>query len=566
VTIGNAGQANFAVNTQGGLTATSIMLGAVTGGNGAFALDGKGSTTQSGDITIGALGVAAVQVTNSAALTTSGSAILASQGGPVQQTATVDTGAGSLLNVGLAGSADLVVQGGGQVAAGQIVAGDGVGADGTIAATGTNGGGIPSTLSFASTLTVGNGGTGMMQITSGASVGPAAAGTGTIAIGAMSGGSGLVTLADAGSSLSAQALAVGGDMSVLGGNGTLGIATGATVTAATAMIWQAGTVTLSGGALLTDPITVNGTISGFGMIAGAVTNAGAIVASNGTLDAKGSLGGSGVLELASGSTAQIDGALAADQQIAFDSGGPETLILGTPGSALGNTITGLTTGDRIEFGGAMKITGVSQLGSTWEVAFANGGITGIYDLTHVTFSGGAGGFTFATDSATSDDYIQALCFCAGTRIATPGGNVPVERLAVGDLVLTQSGAVRPIIWIGIGRVLASRERRTAATPVIVRKGALADNVPTHDLRVTKGHSLYLDGVLIPVEELLNNRSILGTTVHRRLRCITSSLRPTMCCWPRGRRRRATVTTAIVGYSGMPTALGSARRRRRARPC
>ena len=41
----------------------------------------------------------------------------------------------------------------------------------------------------------------------------------------------------------------------------------------------------------------------------------------------------------------------------------------------------------------------------------------------------------------------------------------------------------------------------------MRKGALADNVPHRDLRVTKGHSLFLDGVLIPVEFLVNHRSI-----------------------------------------------------------
>ena len=84
----------------------------------------------------------------------------------------------------------------------------------------------------------------------------------------------------------------------------------------------------------------------------------------------------------------------------------------------------------------------------------------------------------------------------------------MERLAVGDMVLTASGAARPIVWIGVGHVLATRGQRGAATPVIVRKGALADNVPHHDLRVTKGHSFYLDGVLIPVEFLVNHRSIL----------------------------------------------------------
>src|SRR6185312_7545532 len=73
---------------------------------------------------------------------------------------------------------------------------------------------------------------------------------------------------------------------------------------------------------------------------------------------------------------------------------------------------------------------------------------------------------------------------------------------------TLRGEARRIVWIGEGRVLAARGRRSAATPVIVRKGALADNVPHHDLRVTKGHSLYIDDVLIPVEFLVNHRSII----------------------------------------------------------
>jgi hypothetical protein len=59
-----------------------------------------------------------------------------------------------------------------------------------------------------------------------------------------------------------------------------------------------------------------------------------------------------------------------------------------------------------------------------------------------------------------------------------------------------------------GKVLATRGRRSAATPIIVCKGALADNVPNRDLRVTKAHSLYIDDVLIPVEFLVNHRTIL----------------------------------------------------------
>jgi Hint domain len=106
------------------------------------------------------------------------------------------------------------------------------------------------------------------------------------------------------------------------------------------------------------------------------------------------------------------------------------------------------------------------------------------------------------------DTAPPLCFVAGTRIATPRGEVAVERLEVGDVVLTHVGAQFPIVWIGVNRVLVAAGRRGAATPVIVRRGALADNVPDRDLYVTKGHSFYLDDVLIPVEFLVNHRSIL----------------------------------------------------------
>ena len=124
-------------------------------------------------------------------------------------------------------------------------------------------------------------------------------------------------------------------------------------------------------------------------------------------------------------------------------------------------------------------------------------------------SGGTSGKSTTTpivESARCED--QSDCFCAGTRIATPEGYVPVERLAVGDTDLTVSGAAQRIIWIGSGRILVPRGCRSSATPVIVRKGALADDVPSSDLRITKGHSLFIDGVLIPVEHLINHHSIV----------------------------------------------------------
>jgi len=109
---------------------------------------------------------------------------------------------------------------------------------------------------------------------------------------------------------------------------------------------------------------------------------------------------------------------------------------------------------------------------------------------------------------TGTDVIAVICYCEGTQILTEHGEVPVENLKIGDHVRLVDGRTTPIVWIGEGRVLATRGRRTAATPVIVRKDALGDNVPNRDLRITKAHSLYIDDVLIPVEFLVNHRTIL----------------------------------------------------------
>jgi len=104
--------------------------------------------------------------------------------------------------------------------------------------------------------------------------------------------------------------------------------------------------------------------------------------------------------------------------------------------------------------------------------------------------------------------LLGICFCPGTKIRTPNGEVQVEDLSVGDTVVTLGGNTQNIAWIGKGKVLATRGKRGPATPVIVRKGALANNVPNADLHVTKGHAFYFDGVLIPVEFLINHKTIL----------------------------------------------------------
>ena len=100
------------------------------------------------------------------------------------------------------------------------------------------------------------------------------------------------------------------------------------------------------------------------------------------------------------------------------------------------------------------------------------------------------------------------CFAAGTRIATARGPVAVERLRVGDLALTASGALRPMVWLGHCRVECRRHPCPAnVQPVRIAAHAFDLGRPRRDLFVSPDHSVFVDGILIPVRYLLNDATV-----------------------------------------------------------
>jgi hypothetical protein len=173
----------------------------------------------------------------------------------------------------------------------------------------------------------------------------------------------------------------------------------------------------------------------------------------------------------------------------------ETSTAHTPG-----VIDGFAQGDTIDITG-FTATSISTL-------TGNKGVVLNSSTTHETlsFGGTISNFEFTTGIFGTE--LTTICFCVGTLIDTPDGEVQVEKLLPGDIVSTAHNGPRTVIWVGKGKVLATRGRRSAATPVIVCKGALGTNTPHEDLRVTKAHSLYIDNVLIPVEFLVNHKTIL----------------------------------------------------------
>jgi hypothetical protein len=107
----------------------------------------------------------------------------------------------------------------------------------------------------------------------------------------------------------------------------------------------------------------------------------------------------------------------------------------------------------------------------------------------------------------------APCFAAGTKIATPMGDVAVEALTAGDVVLLATGGAAPVRWVGHRRVRLSRHPAPAsAAPVRIEAGALGGGVPVRTLRVSPDHALFLDGALVPAGLLVNGETITQETV------------------------------------------------------
>lgn len=87
----------------------------------------------------------------------------------------------------------------------------------------------------------------------------------------------------------------------------------------------------------------------------------------------------------------------------------------------------------------------------------------------------------------TDDQVVP-CFCAGALIQTQNGQVPVEKLSVGDMILTRDNGLQPIRWIGSTRISTDTLKRNPnLRPIRIKAGALGKNTPSSDLLVSPQH-------------------------------------------------------------------------------
>ncbi len=283
--------------------------------------------------------------------------------------------------------------------------------------------------------------------------------------------------------------------SVVNATGTLTLNTGSNA------VNNAGTLQATGGGLLA--------------IAGNVVNAQVVTSFIGsTVVIGGNVTGTGTLST-TGGTLEVDGTLGAGQTVAFSGFLGESLVLGMPG-AMAGTITNFNFQETIDLKGVVA-TSETFSGGVLHVMNGANQVAGLAMTgSHVTAA-----FALLPDGNGGTDIVyRTPCYVAGSRILTTRGEVAVEDLRAGDVAVTVGPApgLAEVRWVGHSEVEPGRHRDGASVaPVRVVAGAFAAGVPHRDLLLSPDHAVFVDGVLMQVQSLVNGVSIRREAAAGRVR-------------------------------------------------
>ena len=127
---------------------------------------------------------------------------------------------------------------------------------------------------------------------------------------------------------------------------------------------------------------------------------------------------------------------------------------------------------------------------------------------------------------------QATCFLRGTLILTARGEVPVERLSAGDLVVAKFGGLRAVRWIGTQR-FEGRLAGKGHQPIRFARGSLGGGMPSCDLWVSPGHAVLVGEVLAHAGALVNGGTITQEKVRGTIEYFHLDLGPHDCVLANG---------------------------------
>ena len=110
--------------------------------------------------------------------------------------------------------------------------------------------------------------------------------------------------------------------------------------------------------------------------------------------------------------------------------------------------------------------------------------------------------------AAYNDAINAsiLCFLAGTLIATPDGERPIETLKPGDLISTAEGP-QPVRFLARSTRSIAQLQALGKMPIRINQGALGSLGPAQDTFLSPSHAIHFAGCLVEAGALINGTSI-----------------------------------------------------------
>jgi hypothetical protein len=191
--------------------------------------------------------------------------------------------------------------------------------------------------------------------------------------------------------------------------------------------------------------------------------------------------------------------------VGFVAGGSNGVLSLATTSNLAANITSFIAGDAVDVADLEGATAsYSTNGATTTLTFTNGpsalgalAFTGDYTQEQLVFDPSLGTVT-----------TTVACFAAGTLILAARGPVAVEDLILGEEVMTVSGQLRPIRWIGRQQIQCRRAPRPATVqPIRISAHAFGYEKPCRDLFLSPDHAVFAAGVMIPVRYLVNGLTI-----------------------------------------------------------
>ena len=102
----------------------------------------------------------------------------------------------------------------------------------------------------------------------------------------------------------------------------------------------------------------------------------------------------------------------------------------------------------------------------------------------------------------------APCFTAGTNILTTEGEIAVEDLKIGTMLVTNSGEALPVRWLGHSTVSTRFADPLRVLPIRIKAGALGEYLPVRDLLVSPDHAMLVGEVLIHAAALVDGVGIV----------------------------------------------------------